>query len=388
MTKLLISKIKNKYDISSTIGREKVSTMSGWCGIICNAILCLIKFIIGTVTGSVSITADAFNNLSDAGSNVVTIAGAKLANKPVDKEHPFGHGRIEYVSALVVSFIILLMGFELGKNSVMKIIKPEKVDFSIVSLVVLILAICVKLWMAYFNNKLFKLTNNINLKAVSQDSLNDCIATGATILSLVISYLTGFYYIDGIVGLLVAGAIILSGIGILKDTLGPLLGQPPSPELVKRIEDIITDEAEIVGVHDLIVHDYGPGRIIASAHAEVPSNEDIVHIHDVIDNVEKKIQKELNIIICIHLDPIDINNEEVNKYKAIAQKIIKQYNDEYSFHDFRMVNGETHKNLIFDLVIPFDKNNDTTKILNDIVAAFKKYDESLNVVVTLEHSFI
>ena len=388
MTKLLISKIKNKYDISSTIGREKVSTMSGWCGIICNAILCLIKFIIGTVTGSVSITADAFNNLSDAGSNVVTIAGAKLANKPVDKEHPFGHGRIEYVSALVVSFIILLMCFELGKNSVMKIIKPEKVDFSIVSLVVLILAICVKLWMAYFNNKLFKLTNNINLKAVSQDSLNDCIATGATILSLVISYLTGFYHIDGIVGLLVAGAIILSGIGILKDTLGPLLGQPPSPELVKRIEDIITDEAEIVGVHDLIVHDYGPGRIIASAHAEVPSNEDIVHIHDVIDNVEKKIQKELNIIICIHLDPIDINNEEVNKYKAIAQKIIKQYNNEYSFHDFRMVNGETHKNLIFDLVIPFDKNNDTTKILNDIVAAFKKYDESLNVVVTLEHSFI
>lgn len=388
MTKLLISKIKNKYDISSTLGREKVSTMSGWCGIICNAILCLIKFIIGTVTGSVSITADAFNNLSDAGSNVVTIAGAKLANKPVDKEHPFGHGRIEYVSALVVSFIILLMGFELGKNSVMKIIKPEEVGFSIVSLVVLILAICVKLWMAYFNNKLFKLTNNINLKAVCQDSLNDCIATGATILSLVISRLTGFYHIDGIVGLLVAGAIILSGIGILKDTLGPLLGQPPSPELVKRIEDIITSEAEIVGVHDLIVHDYGPGRIIASAHAEVPSNEDIVHIHDVIDNVEKKIQKELNIIICIHLDPIDINNEEVNKYKAIAQKIIKQYNNEYSFHDFRMVNGETHKNLIFDLVVPFDKNNDTTKILNDIMAAFKKYDESLNVVVTLEHSFI
>lgn len=388
MTKLLISKIKNKYDISSTIGREKVSTMSGWCGIICNAILCLMKFIIGTVTGSVSITADAFNNLSDAGSNVVTIAGAKLANKPVDKEHPFGHGRIEYVSALVVSFIILLMGFELGKNSVTKIIKPEEVGFSIVSLVVLILAICVKLWMAYFNNKLFKLTNNINLKAVCQDSLNDCIATGATILSLVISRLTGFYHIDGIVGLLVAGAIILSGIGILKDTLGPLLGQPPSPELVKRIEDIITDEAEIVGVHDLIVHDYGPGRIIASAHAEVPSNEDIVHIHDVIDNVEKKIQKELNIIICIHLDPIDINNEEVNKYKSIAQKIIKQYNNEYSFHDFRMVNGETHKNLIFDLVVPFDKNNDTTKILNDIMAAFKKYDESLNVVVTLEHSFI
>ena len=242
--------------------------------------------------------------------------------------------------------------------------------------------------MAFFNKKLYKLTDNINLKAVCQDSLNDCIATGATVISLLISHFTGFHYIDGIVGLLVAFAIIFSGIGVLKDVLGPLLGQPPSAELVKSIEDLILSEKEIIGVHDLIVHDYGPGRIIASAHAEVPSNEDIVHIHDVIDNVEKKIQKQLNIMICIHLDPIDINNEEVNKYKAIAQKIIKGYNDEYSFHDFRLVNGETHKNLIFDLVIPFDKNNDTTKILNDIMALFKQYDDKINVVITIEHSFI
>ena len=300
MTKLLINKIKSKYDVSSSLGREKVGTMSGWCGIICNAFLCIVKFIIGTVSGSVSITADAFNNLSDAGSNVVTIAGAKLANKPVDKEHPFGHGRLEYISALIVSFIILLMGFELGKSSVVKIFKPEKVSFSIVSIFVLLLAICVKLWMAYFNHKLYKLTDNINLKAVCQDSLNDCIATSATIISLVISHFTGFYRIDGIVGIFVAVAIIMSGVGILKDVMGPLLGQPPSAELVKSIEDLILSESEIVGVHDLIVHDYGPGRIIASAHAEVPSNEDIVHIHDVIDNVEKKIQKELNIVICIH----------------------------------------------------------------------------------------
>lgn len=388
MTKLLINKIKSKYDVSSSLGREKVGTMSGWCGIICNAFLCIVKFIIGTVSGSVSITADAFNNLSDAGSNVVTIAGAKLANKPVDKEHPFGHGRLEYISALIVSFIILLMGFELGKSSVVKIFKPEKVSFSIVSIFVLLLAICVKLWMAYFNHKLYKLTDNINLKAVCQDSLNDCIATSATIISLVISHFTGFYRIDGIVGIFVAVAIIMSGVGILKDVMGPLLGQPPSAELVKSIEDLILSESEVVGVHDLIVHDYGPGRIIASAHAEVPSNEDIVHIHDVIDNVEKKIQKELNIVICIHLDPIDIDNEEVNKYKSIAQKIIKSYNSEYSFHDFRLVNGETHKNLIFDLVIPFDKNNDTTKILNDIMALFKEYDEKINVVITIEHSFI
>ena len=388
LTKFLIKYISGKYDVSSALGREKVGTMSGICGILCNALLCIMKFVIGTLTGSVSITADAFNNLSDAASNVVTIAGAKLANKPVDKEHPFGHGRLEYISALIVSFIILLMGFELGKSSIEKIIKPEEVNFSIVSVAVLVIAISVKLWMAFFNKKLYKLTDNINLKAVCQDSLNDCIATGATVISLLISHFTGFHYIDGIVGLLVAFAIIFSGIGVLKDVLGPLLGQPPSAELVKSIEDLILSEKEIIGVHDLIVHDYGPGRIIASAHAEVPSNEDIVHIHDVIDNVEKKIQKQLNIMICIHLDPIDINNEEVNKYKAIAQKIIKGYNDEYSFHDFRLVNGETHKNLIFDLVIPFDKNNDTTKILNDIMALFKQYDDKINVVITIEHSFI
>ena len=191
--------------------------MSGICGILCNAFLCIMKFVIGTLTGSVSITADAFNNLSDAGSNVVTIAGAKLANKPVDKEHPFGHGRLEYISALIVSFIILLMGFELGKSSVQKIIKPEEVNFSIVSVVVLVLAISVKLWMAYFNNKLYKLTDNINLKAVCQDSLNDCIATGATIVSLLVSHFTGFHHIDGIVGLLVAFAIVFSGVGVLKD---------------------------------------------------------------------------------------------------------------------------------------------------------------------------
>mgnify|MGYP000443045120 CR=1 FL=1 len=296
-------------------------------------------------------------------------------------------GRLIILS-MCISFIILLMGFELGKSSIEKIIKPEEVNFSIVSVVVLVIAISVKLWMAFFNKKLYKLTDNINLKAVCQDSLNDCIATGATVISLLISHFTGFHYIDGIVGLLVAFAIIYSGIGVLKDVLGPLLGQPPSAELVKSIEDLILSEKEIIGVHDLIVHDYGPGRIIASAHAEVPSNEDIVHIHDVIDNVEKKIQKQLNIVICIHLDPIDINNEEVNKYKAIAQKIIKGYNDEYSFHDFRLVNGETHKNLIFDLVIPFDKNNDTTKILNDIMALFKQYDDKINVVITIEHSFI
>ena len=199
LTKFLIKYISGKYDVSSALGREKVGTMSGICGILCNALLCIMKFVIGTLTGSVSITADAFNNLSDAASNVVTIAGAKLANKPVDKEHPFGHGRLEYISALIVSFIILLMGFELGKSSIEKIIKPEEVNFSIVSVVVLVIAISVKLWMAFFNKKLYKLTDNINLKAVCQDSLNDCIATGATVISLLISHFTGFHYIDGIV---------------------------------------------------------------------------------------------------------------------------------------------------------------------------------------------
>lgn len=388
MISRFIDNVIQKRKWSMEASRERLGIFSGIFGIICNALLCTIKFFVGTVTGSVSITADAVNNLSDAGTSLVTIAGTKLANKPVDEEHPFGHGRIEYVSALIVSFFIFLMSFELAKSSVEKIIHPQDIKFNIWYIIVLAAAILIKLFMAYFNNILYKKTDNINLKAVMQDSLNDCIATGATIAALLISSLTSFKRADGIIGLVVAVIIFFAGVGIVKDILGRLLGQPPSEELVKSIENIMMSEEQIVGVHDLIVHDYGPGRIIASAHAEVPSTVDIVEIHDVIDNVEKKISKELKIVICVHMDPIVVNDEEVDAYKALTKDILSELNNEYSFHDFKMVKGPTHTNLIFDLVVPYDKKKTSAEILRELRNKFKEKDENINLVVTVEHSYV
>lgn len=388
MISRFIDNVMQKRKWSKEASRERLGIFSGIFGIICNALLCTIKFFVGTVTGSVSITADAVNNLSDAGTSLVTIAGTKLASKPVDEEHPFGHGRLEYISALIVSFFIFLMSFELAKSSVEKIIHPQDIKFNIWYIIVLAAAILIKLFMAYFNHILYRKTDNINLKAVMQDSLNDCIATGATIIALLISSLTSFKRADGIIGLVVAVVIFFAGLGIVKDILGRLLGQPPSEELVKSIEDIMMSEEQIVGVHDLIVHDYGPGRIIASAHAEVPSTVDIVEIHDVIDNIEKKISKELKIVICVHMDPIVVDDEEVDAYKALTKDILSALNNEYSFHDFKMVKGPTHTNLIFDLVVPYDKKKTSAEILRELRNQFKEKDENINLVVTVEHSYV
>lgn len=389
MTKKFINSVIKKRNWKDCELREKTGIFSGITGIVCNLLLFGFKMLVGTLTGSVSITADAVNNLSDAGSNIVTIAGSKLAGKPVDKEHPFGHGRLEYISALVVAFLIFIMGFELGKSSIEKIIHPQEIKFSIWYIIILTAAICVKLWMAYFNNTLYKKSSNINLKAVMQDSLNDCIATGSTIVALLISSFTSFKRADGIIGVIVAVVILMAGINILKEIIGPLLGQPPSPELVKSIEEEMLKEELIVGVHDLIVHDYGPGKIIASAHAEVPSDVSVTEIHDVIDNVEKDIMKKLKVVMCIHMDPIVIDDEEVNRYKELTAKIIKQYDADLSFHDFKVVKGPTHTNLIFDLVVPFGKNQTTNpEILNGVRKAFKEYDDTINLVVTVEHSYI
>lgn len=382
MTKLLL-KIINKKGAK----RESYGIMSGIVGIVCNLILCIFKFVIGSLSGSISVTADAFNNLSDMASNSVTIAGTKLAEKPMDKEHPFGHGRLEYISALVVSGLILVMGFELAKSSVQKIIHPEALDFSVVYIIALGASIAVKLWMAYFNNSLYKISDNINLKTVKQDSLNDCLATLATIIALSVTHIWGIKWFDGAIGLCVAVIILLSGIDIAKDIVSRLLGKPPKKELVDEIENEIMKPDIIIGVHDLIVHDYGPGRTIASAHAEVPADANIVTVHDVIDNVEQSIMDKYNIMISLHTDPIEINDDEVNKYKALAERIIHNYNSEFSFHDFRVVKGETHTNLIFDLIIPFD-NKDKAKINSDLVSLFENEDERIIPVIKIEHSYI
>lgn len=388
MSELIIKLFMKNKHTDKNKEREAYSTLSGIVGIVCNVLLCLFKFAVGAFTNSVSITADAVNNLSDASSNIVTIAGAKLSNKPVDEEHPFGHGRIEYISALIVSFLIFLMGFELGKTSIEKIINPEDVKFSLPSLIVLIAAILVKLWMGVFNGKLYKKTDNLNMLAVRKDSFNDCIATGATIIALLISAFTDFVYADGIMGLIVAVIIFISGIDIVKDILGRLLGKAPDPELVAEIENIMLEQDCIYGVHDLIVHDYGPGRIIASAHAEVPCDADILAVHDVIDITEKIISKKLNVMMCIHMDPIAVNDEKINSYKAIMEKIIKEYDEKFTFHDFRVVDGRQKTNFIFDLVIPHQYPKTKQEIIRDLQDIINKEHPNILLVITVEHSFI
>ncbi len=389
MTTKVIDKIVKNKNWSESQARENLGVLSGVVGIACNLLLSVFKFFIGSITNSVSITADAMNNLSDAGSNIVTIASAKISNKPVDKEHPFGHGRLEYISALVVAFLIFLMGFELAKSSVSKMFNPEELNFSFWNIIILIVAAAVKLFMGVFNNSIYKATGNINMKAIMKDCFNDSLSTVATIVALVISYFTSFKIADSIIGLVVSVIIIIAGINIVKDIMGPLLGQAPSEETVKAIEEIIMSNEDIIGIHDLIVHDYGPGRIIASVHAEVPSDADMIEVHDLIDNIETEIMQKLNILICIHMDPLVINDEEVNHFKEVTEKIINSYNSEYSFHDFKMVKGPTHTNLIFDLVVPVpDKNKPNSTVLSEIKERFREFDPTINIVVKVEHSYI
>ena len=388
MGELILKLFVENKDLPELKKRERYGIVSGIVGILCNIILSVSKFFIGVISNSVSIMADGINNLSDASSNIVTILGTKLANKPVDAEHPFGHGRMEYISALVVAFLIFLMGFELGKSSIEKIINPQEVTFSIVSLVVLILSIVIKLWLAGFNDKIFKKTNNVNAKAVKQDSLNDCLATFAAIIALLISSFTDFIYADGIIGLIVAFVVVLAGIDIIKDIVGNLLGKAPDPELVKSIEDLMTKEKWIYGVHDLIIHDYGPGRIIASAHAEVPCDADILEVHEVIDRVEKEINSKLNIVICIHMDPIAVNDENINRYKKIISEVIEEYDKDFKFHDFRIVEGKKQTNVIFDLVIPHKYEKTKDVILKELREKVKEKKKEINLVITIEHSYV
>ena len=332
--------------------RKKAGFFSGILGVIANLFLFCTKVIIGILTASVSVIADAFNNLSDMGSGIVTIVGFKVSDMPADREHPFGHGRVEYISAFVVSMLILLAGFELLKSSFAKIITPSETSFSIVMIIILLLTIPVKLFMANVNSKLGKITGSATMEAVSKDSLNDVIATSATIISALLSKFFGFYFIDGYIGLLVALFIMYSGFAFAKETIEPLLGQMPPAEMVQNIEKTILDGRNVCAVHDLIVHNYGPDRFIASAHAEVPSDADILMVHDEIDMIERRIMGEMGVQMTIHIDPIETDNEYVNGLKEMVLRIANGIDENLKIHDFRVVSGDTHTNLIFDIVVP------------------------------------
>lgn len=350
----VLQKVLRLETLSEDKRRSAYGKMCGIVGIILNIILFVGKFVAGLISHSIAITADAFNNLSDAGTSVVTLAGFKMAEKEADLDHPFGHGRMEYLAGLVVSAVILLMGFELLKDSIDKIVHPVDVEFSPVVMGILIAAILVKCYMAFYNFRIGKKIGSATLKATGTDSLSDCISTIVVLIATLIGHFTTLQ-IDGICGVAVAILIFIAGINAAKDTLNPLLGQAPEKEFVDAIEKKVLEfDENIIGVHDLIVHDYGPGRRIISLHAEVPAEGDILMLHDIVDNLEMTLKKEFGCLTTIHMDPVVTTDERVNELKEQCICFVKEIGERLSLHDFRVVFGETHTNLIFDIIIPYD----------------------------------
>lgn len=351
MTQLLLRLfVKNHTETGSPKVRAAIGTLSGIVGIVCNILLSVSKIIVGTLCGSVSITADAMNNLSDATSSVVTLIGFKLALKPADEDHPYGHARFEYLSGLAVAALIVIIGFELAKTSVEKIFHPAPVEFSWVLAVVLIGSILVKLWMGFFNGRLAKATGSTTLEATAQDSRNDVIATGAVLIAALVEKFLG-WQIDGYMGLAVALFILYSGAKLAKETISPLLGEAASPELRQTIVDIISSEPKVLGYHDLMVHDYGPGQRFASLHVEMDEKENPLECHELIDNLERRCLAE-NVHLVIHYDPIVTGDERLAHMKGVVSRLLAEQDSRLTLHDFRMVQGAGHTNLIFDVVLP------------------------------------
>lgn len=388
MTKYLIKNFIPDYqNTTDKIVREKYCVLAGIMGICNNFILFVLKLVIGSFLNSIAIVSDAFNNLSDMGSSLVSIIGAKLSNMKPDKEHPFGHGRIEYLASLFVAMIIFFVGISLFKTSFQKIFNPEKLNFNPILIVILILSVLIKVWMFFYNRYMGNEINSGILNATAFDSLNDVYATGAVILSTILSLFTTLP-IDAILGVGVSVLILFAGYNIAKDTIDLLLGKAPDKELVDNIEKILLSNKKIVGTHDLIVHDYGPGRIIASVHAEVNDDENIVEIHEIIDELENQIQTKLGIVMVIHTDPISVDCERTNGYKKKVTRIIKKIDKTLSIHDFRITDGVNNVNLIFDMVVSYDYDDKQTKILvENIKNTIKAKEEKVNVVIKIDRSY-
>lgn len=366
--------------------RSAYGKLCGIVGIILNILLFIGKFIAGMMSNSIAITADAFNNLSDAGSSVVTLIGFKLAEQKPDSDHPFGHGRMEYLSGLIVSAVILMMGFELIKDSIDKILHPTGVDFSIVVLMILVASIIGKCYMALYNYTYGKRFESGTLKATAVDSLSDCVSTTVVLIATIIGYYTDVQ-IDGVCGIAVGILIFVAGINAARETLSPLLGEAPDPEFVNQIEEMVLefDKESIIGIHDLIVHDYGPGRRIISLHAEVPAEGDMMSLHDVIDNLEMKLRAELGCLTTIHMDPVVTTDERVTELKEQCVELVKGIGDKLSLHDFRVVFGDTHTNMIFDVVVPYEfylSDNETIKLIQEKV--WEKIGKNYFVVITID----
>ena len=378
--------IKDRKNIKEMNVRHAYGVLCGAFGIFLNLILFGIKLAAGALSGSVAITADAFNNLSDAGSSVVSMVGFKMAGQKPDPEHPFGHGRIEYITGLVVSMIIILMGVELLKSSVEKIINPEPPAISPVVVVILLVSIIVKLYMYMYNSKISKLIGSTAMKATALDSFTDSIATLVVLACGLIGHYTGLY-LDGLCGLAVSAFVLYAGISSAKDTIDPLLGSKPSEEYVKAIEKFVTSFEDVIGIHDLVVHDYGPGRIMVSLHAEVSADRNILDVHDTIDNIERRINEALGCSCVIHMDPVVVNDPATDRMRRLCDLIAKSVDERFTTHDFRMVKGPSHTNLIFDVVAPFDCKLSETEIKNTICAKVESLPGSHYAVIQVDRPY-
>lgn len=367
--------------------RTAYGILSSVVGIICNVLLFAAKFVIGLILGSMAVTADAFNNLSDAASSVISFVGVKMAEKPADKDHPFGHGRMEYISALIVSFIVIEVGITFLQSSVEKIQNPEALTFGWVPFAILVLSVGVKLWMSVFNRKLGRRIDSKVMLATAADALGDVITTSATIVSILVCAFTGVN-IDGIVGIAVSLIVIWSGISIARDTLAPLIGQAADPKLCAEIKKMVESYDGIVGTHDLIVHNYGPNRSMASIHAEVPRDVDIEVSHEVIDRAEREVSKKLGIFLVIHMDPVETHDVRVLAVKSKLSHVLKALDPELTFHDFRAVFGQEQINLIFDLVVPFSySEKDEDRLVHQVMALMQEVDERYQCVITVDRSY-
>ena len=387
MTKLLTNVFLKNKDTSTPAGREAYGRVAGIVGIICNLILSAMKFAVGVISNSISIIADATNNISDAGTSIVTLIGFRLSEKPADEDHPYGHARIEYITGLVISFFILHIGFDIFVDSIKKIFNPEVAVFSWVTIGILAGSIIGKLWLFKFNKTLARAINSKTLEATALDSRNDCISTFAVLIATLLSHFYGIN-LDGYIGVAVAILIIISGIGIAKETVGPLLGQAPSKEIYEKITNGILEYENVLGVHDLMVHSYGPGSYFASAHIEMDAKMDVLVCHDIMDQIERDFKAKDNIHLVVHLDPTVLDCEETNELKALVANILNEIDPTITFHDFRVVVGETAKNVLFDVVIPPKykySDEELTKIIKDRVN--EAGNGNLYAVIVVDRSY-
>ena len=377
--------IKNYQDTKNANVRTSVGKLSGIVGILNNLFLFVIKFLIGTIVHSVSIQADGVNNLTDAGSNIISILSFHLSNKPADKDHPFGHERTETIASLFVGILILVLGFETAKESISKVIHPGSIDFRIASVIILLISIMVKFWMYVYNKKLSKAYDSSLLEATALDSISDVCGTTAVLVSTLLSSVLHFN-LDGYMGIVVSGIILYGAYGLLRDMINSLIGEAPDPELVHNIVDMIMAHPVILGVHDMMLHNYGPNKIFASAHVEVDSSKDIFETHDHIDNIEREVKENMNIDLVLHMDPVKVNDPETELYRAKVVEAIHQIDPKWGFHDFRIVSGPTHANLVFDLVIPFEEKY-TQEEIEEMLLKHIESDKKIYLVLTIDHPY-